>query len=324
MHKRSSAVRFPALVKDYPLRIKSFPTGTWEVIWYGEVRYRDRGRPLFPAIDCAVAAVARYRMSSRTVTVQFSLISMIPLGSLWTDGICDAELLDDETDRLEFSVLPRAVRLARAGQFLSGESGEHLLDFKQFDLHRGDTGAFCLRIDLPGKPIVVVPVVEVLRFYFGTTSDLLKRIVTGQTAKLWRSSNVDETGTAFLDLRDGVVIASVAQIARIAFNEDAREAAALVEKSLTAASANGTKLYPKTRFPFSMPATLRGAGILIEPEAGPRRFVVMQIEQCSAKYPFESLTYTGGSEPAERRRRHAVMNDDAGRLSSNASDDSRR
>ena len=247
----------------------------------------------------------------RTVAVAFSLIAMIPLGSVWTNGRCDHELVDTETERLRFSVFPNAVRTVRAGQTVSGATGAHLLDFDDFDLHRGESGAFCLRMDAPDGLIVLVPAIEVIRFYFGTTSNLLMRIVTGRVSSMWKDLRVDNAGNAWIHLADGVDTVSVGEVARIALNDEAREAAALVEKSLTAASASGMRLYPKTRFPFTKPASVRGAGILIEPADGPRRFVVMQIESCDAKYPYETLTFDGGCEPEERRRRRASSGDSA-------------
>lgn len=143
-----------------------------------------------------------------------------------------------------------------------------------------------------------MPATEAIRFYFGTSSHLLKRVVTADPPldSMWvdKSINLDASMASITLADDVPQKKSPQEIARIAFSKEARTAANLVFRSLQIASATRQQLYPQMKFPFARPSTLTIAGVPITPSSGPKRFVIMRIDSCTGGYPFEDLQVFGG------------------------------
>jgi len=137
-----------------------------------------------------------------------------------------------------------------------------------------------------------------VRFYFGSSSNLLKRILCGifRPDRLWTDEEFDSTtGHLKLTLAQGISGMSASDIGRIALDSHAREAASLVSKSLTTAIAGGARGYPRTLFPFGGKSELKVVGRWLKSEGAPDRFVVSQILSCTHRFPFSKLEYVSQS-----------------------------
>ena len=91
---------------------------------------------------------------------------------------------------------------------------------------------------------MLIPMLELIRFYFGSSSNLLKRVLCGifRPDRLWTAEQFDSvTGHLKLTLAQGISGMSASDIGRIALDSHAREAASLLSKSLTAAIAGGAR-----------------------------------------------------------------------------------
>ena len=290
------------------MKITSFPSGLWTVVWYGEIHYRDRrSLSLQPSLTIVLRSVDDPKKPHARVDVAFSLVCIIGLGSVWLDGEPVDQELDVSLEPLSVRVQSVATHCLRAGQTLEHlEGAPHILPFREFSDHSGDTQSYCLRLQNSVDLIVLVPAVEVIRFYFGSSSSLLKSIVVGKvgTPSLWTSADIDADKNATIGLSSDINAASAAEVARIALSEPALRAARMVGQSLTTAKVNGQPGYPKAALPFSGSATLRLLGRRIAPAQGPPRFIVLRIESCSAPFPYRSLSFHGGLEVRERRLPH--------------------
>lgn len=288
-----------------PIKIDKLPRGKWQVIWYGDLAYEPHsGIHSQPTVVLVLQSVDSQTDVRKRVSVQFGLLAIVPLGSIWLDGVRIEECPSDAMILRKIEVDPRRVGEVRAGSLSDvAVTPDNFLPFEKFNLHRGDTGSVCLRWSTASGEIVLLPAVEAARFYFGTSSFLLKRVITGHPAldRMWTEAALDpETRVAHMHLAPDVPEKqSTQQIARIAFDKNARRAADLVLRSARLAAAARSKIYPKMAFPFWQPATLSVGGIEIDDGNGPPRFVILRIDSCTGPYPWKRLEVTGGKVVAD-------------------------
>lgn len=192
-------------------RIDVFPAGQWQVIWYGDLSYApDTGLHSQPTISLLLQAHGEQPCSRRRIAVAFSLIAAIPLASIWKNGErIDERPVEDLVAR-KIDVIPSQAELVRAGGRLDDSpTADYLLPFRYFSLHEHDTASYCLRWTTEAGEIVLLPAVEAMRFYFGTSSFLLKRVVVGDPPldRMWTDITLDEgTRKAHLRLADDVPV----------------------------------------------------------------------------------------------------------------------
>jgi hypothetical protein len=179
---------------------------------------------------------------------------------------------------------------------------EYPLPFSKFGGHRENTHAHCARIALDDHSTLLVPCMELVRFYFGASGSFLKRLFSGAFAldRLYSKARLNhQTRTANVDLAEDLSGAAAATVARIAFDCQARRAASWIVNSAVAAAANGSRYYPKTSFPFLGETDLTADGRWIE--HGSRRiFLAEQLVRCTHPFPFDSLYYTTCKSPLNK------------------------
>ena len=137
-----------------------------------------------------------------------------------------------------------------------------------------------------------------LRFYFGSSSNLLKQIVRNYFTpqNVWQDYEFDnQTGHLKITLASGISGASAADIGRIITDKSAFDAVSLISKTITTAIANREKAYIKMPFPFIGKSKLQVQGQWHTFEGMKERFIVSQIESCSHRLPFLSLRYVSHS-----------------------------
>jgi hypothetical protein len=295
-------------------RIISFPSdgATWRLDWLGDIRYRREVRWKEPFIQVALSSVQldssgtwsypdRFEASPAQVSavVPVGMLALLRVGTIWTNGVMvEDPVYTEET----FSVRAGndTTTLIKAG--LANEDESFILPFEAHPYHRGHTQSYCVQVLLDDGARLIVPTVEMARFYFGSSSNLIKKLflVPFQETRLWNRATRDADGVADIDLVKGISGVSAADIARIALDPKARQAASLISKSLTTSSNQGDKSYPKTLFPFPGSTKLAVRGIWLA-GTNPRTFLAFQILSCSHRFPFSGLRYTMSRKQSTRQ-----------------------
>lgn len=273
-----------------------FPEGRWQIVWVGEVKFiRNTHNVNQPIISVTLKSMSETH-NFKEVHVAIGQMTRLIIGSEWGDGIEQHDT--DEQQRAFFNLTTYQAKFIKAGSSLS-EHEEHKfwLPFTQHDQHKFHTESWCVLITLDEADIII-PCSEMLRFYFGSSSNLLKQIVRNYFTpqNVWQDYEFDsKTGHLQITLAPGISGASAADIGRIITDKVAFDAVSLISKTITTAVANREKAYIKMPFPFIGKSKLQVRGQWYSFEGMKDRFIVSQIESCSHRLPFLSLRYVSHS-----------------------------
>ena len=281
--------------------LRTLPTGTWRIAWLGDVTFHYQTRLYTQStISVTLEAIGRGASSPMLVdtVIPVGELSGIAIDSIWTDGKkvspYDAAAVSIE----EIKIDAASAVAVKAGASDNGTvTGNYWLPFSVHPYHRAHTDSWCMR-SMYGSAIILIPMLELIRFYFGSSSNLLKRTLCGifSPERLWTAEQFDAaTGHLKLTLAQGISGMSASDIGRIALDPRAREAASLVSKSLTTAIAGGARGYPRTLFPFTGKSDLKVIGRWLKVDGMQDRFVVSQILGCTHRFPFSKLEYVSQS-----------------------------
>lgn len=288
----------------------------WRIAWLGDVRYHNFAvRRSMPSIAVVLSGWCRSANSAHAesitngqnhqIYVPIGYLGKLRIGDVWQSG----QLVDKPQYSLEsFSdviINRNTTSIIKAG--LSSRIGDQdvfFLPLAHHPHHASHTHSYCLKVKLPENKRLIIPAIELIRFYFGSSSGLLARLfqfpLTPNT--LWVDA-MRETGRK----RSGIVLAegipgwSAADVARIAFDPIAWHAAQLVGNSLSAARISGQPLYPKAHFPFNGRTTLQASGIWLPFGNDPvGTFLVYRLVSCSRRFPFRGLEYQMAGKKAYR------------------------
>lgn len=157
--------------------------------------------------------------------------------------------------------------------------------------------SFCIAIERDGDPYaILLPVAEAIRFYYALSSDLAHVMFSG-LLRLSPESVYDIQVSGKLENTERMVVSRVQWLAdndcwiigRILGDEHARDGADRIYNSLAKATANRVVAFPECGLPFSGAAgwTVRAVDIATGREHP--RWLILEIEKCSAPFPFEEL-----------------------------------
>lgn len=283
---------------DGKYRLTQFPKGLWRIAWLGNIHFaRNREKCYQPVIDVALEECS-YSFSCKMINVEVAVGQLFALatGTLWQDGIRDdSHIRLVLSKKATFNIATHQVRLMKAGssQNEEDESSPFRLPFTHFTEHRLRTESWCLLVDTANTDIII-PCTEILRFYFASSSNLIKRIIHTyfNPHNIWRDYSYDEeSGLLNIKLAPQISGASAVDIGRIILDSYALEAVRMVSRSLTTSTTNDGKAYLKTQFPFIGRSQLKVIGVPLAIEREKPRFVVEQIVSCSHPLPFKKLVY---------------------------------
>ena len=273
-------------------KLTAFPQGLWQIVWIGDVKFiRNIHRVFQPVVSVTLQSLNEANKFSE-FNIAIGQMFKLVVGSIWDDGV--EQLNQPFGHREAFSVTTYQAKFIKAGSSLSEQDeNKFWLPFGLHDKHKHHTESWCALISLDNVD-VIIPCAEILRFYFGSSSNLLKQIVRSHfnPFALWQEFDFDKnTGHLKIALAEGISGASAADIGRIIVDKTAFNAVSQVSKTLTASIANREKAYIKMPFPFIGKSKLQVLGQWLHIDGQNDRFVVSQIESCSHRLPFLSLRY---------------------------------
>jgi hypothetical protein len=284
-----------------PAALRRFGEVPVRIDWYGDIVKRLSYGITTPYVQisctrfpgCAADSGSPEAPSSFGLPV--ALLRAVRMGDLWQGGrrvgsaplervTFEGVVIDDESA----AVVP-------AGLSTVGADGvaRHELPFTQFAGHRGHTLSYLARVEIGGGCVLLVPSMEVVRFYFGACGSLLNNMFAGALAgdrlysHAWKN---EESGTANVTLDGSLPGVAAATVARIAFDKAAaRQFRGIVNTGVKAA-ANRQKWYPRVGFPLVGVTTITAEGVWIDRETD-RAFLAHRLLSCSHPFPFKKLYY---------------------------------
>lgn len=284
--------------------------GLQRIEWYGQV---FRGTATSVAlvfspwgVDHDTGVMQSSSAERSTLLVPVPYLRLFRIGDIWEGGRFTGRRDVQTRETFHLDVHEGAVKVMPAGAPIHDDAGctEYPLPFSLFGAHREHTHAQCARIEIGADTLLIIPCMELVRFYFGASGSFLKRLFSGAFAldKLFlRKRRGTNSQVVNIDLAEDLPGAAAATVARIAFDTQARSAAAWIINSGMAAFANKNRYYPKTTFPFLGETDLTVDGRWIE-KNGRRVFLAEQIMRCTHPFPFDTLFYTTRKSPLASKR----------------------
>lgn len=242
--------------------------------------------------------------SSIFVAVPLELVRLVRVGDIWHRGlrVGTAPLQRRTFDALKVNA--STVTLISSGAPATADAdAEHppyVLPFSEITLHRDHPRSWLARIVVDASTELLVPSMELARFYFGSSGQLLSRIFSGPFAgqRLYTSRHKHPvTGVANIGLQTGLSWHAVTAVASIAFDDNAARAFNQLVRSGVVAAANEAPWYPRMTPPFDGRAELMVEGLEFE-RAGKRVFLALRILQSGHVFPFSKLFYQIAGQPS--------------------------
>lgn len=289
-------------------RIKEFPDDgrIWRVDWFGGVE-RNQMVPTEPKIQLIISplleGVTDYAASSavnheerRTISIGVGQLPLVTIGSLWLNRRCLVETAGKDKIFHNLSITPDTVRLIKSDAKVDGQP----LILKRFHQIGPGLAANCLAIKWRDDPYgIIVPIAEIIRFYYATSTDLAKAIFAGDFRHDLGSivnpaecAFIEQDKRSLLKLRKEFADADAWIIGRILNNQEAFAGATLVHDSMIKeAVQNKPRLYPEAALPFIGSTNLRArVKPMRTPDDSGWRYIVFALEHCTGPFPFNAIT----------------------------------
>ncbi len=314
-----------------PISISSFPNDQfqWRVDWFGDIAFPDRtARRKQPSVFVHLSKVLNAAFSNdleaqlspnstsqarfqRKVWVSVGTLPLLRVGDIWRNTALEFQH-DYELETFENLQIDRNhSSLIKAG--INIDDKGYLLPIAEHPWHMQCTQSYCVMVNLPDERRLIIPCMELIRFYFGSSSSLLSKLFMPALSRemLYSNSHFNQfSGKLNLDLATDISGASAADIGRLRLDHQAWLAALQIGTSCLAASTTGQQAYPKTFFPFEGQTTLIASGKWLSFGDKPKStFVVYNLRSCSHPFPFKTLRYeTHSSRPKLPTRSSTQMN----------------
>lgn len=286
--------------------IKTFPADgkLWRVQWFGQLSLNPHifDEPLIEVILTPFTLLhdgyPRFdTANSKTVCIGVGQLPLVHIGSVWQNG----ELQPIHRFKVEqktyksLKIFPSTMRTIKT---IEKVEGEYLLPYKHH-YYGGKESLLtrCLCIERNGDPYhLIIPAIEIARFYYVQTSKLARIIFNGQ---FWHSQDVlyntdysktfKHEGLATVQLRTKFDNPDAWIAARLAFSEVAlNKALAIYDSILKNYRSREGKAIPEAYPPFEGQTDLKVYGKTIKSQSK-SRFLVFWIGVCSAPFPFDDV-----------------------------------
>lgn len=293
----------------------------WRLDWFGECAYPGGVRRYAqPSIKVSLSAL-RCDPSDHTALllpdstdhqhpheawVPVAALPILAIGDLWQHG---QQIASPDYQKESFKglrITHETAAFVKAGLAID----EHfLLPLSHHPWHRLHTQSYCVAVTMADGRRLLVPCVELIRFYFGSSGNFLQRLFTSPltAAALWTSKRFNQANKHLhLVLANRLSGASAADIGRIAESQFAWRSAAGIHASCQKASVERHAAYPYTGFPFEGVTNLGASGIWLPfGDQQCATFLAYRLHSCSYPFPFKSLSY----EAADRKAWHGAYSD---------------
>ncbi len=197
---------------------------------------------------------------------------------------------------------------------LNPDKAGFLIPISEHPWHMNATHSYCLMANLPDGRRLIVPCVELIRFYFGSSSSLLRQIFSTQLRRenLYSEDRYDhKSGLLSFKLSYGMSGRSASDIGRLRLDPVAWRAAAMVSVSMLKAKSTGDPAFIQSFFPFEGNTFLDVSGKWLSYQGEPNQtFLVYGINSCTHSFPFKSLKYvTADTRVKPQFAQHQQPND---------------
>jgi hypothetical protein len=277
------------------INLAKFGSNPLRIDWFGHVTTAGRDGGKIPRIQLTVSQRIRSDRLRAEATVAASFLPIIRIGDIWSGGVrVGPEVTSTRETFAGLSISRSTVEVCPIGVPLGSDgSRSYALPFEAFDGHRSHTGAQCARVKVSDDVILIIPCMELIRFYFGTDGRFVSRLLSGAQAldNVFTKPKIGfTTGAASIELGEDIHGSAAPTVARIAFDPRADLAARMILNSGVLASVNRQPYYPRTSFPFEGITDLTADGVWIGTGA-PNVFLAERLVQCTHAFPFSRLTY---------------------------------
>ncbi|TDR32152.1 hypothetical protein [Hydromonas duriensis] len=290
------------------VKIAEFPDDgrLWRIDWLGAVQHNEKNIPTENTIDVYLRPVDPQRTTdfgmkiTERVCRQVGVgqLPLLTIGSLWHKG----QLLDDiravqrQTNLHSVLVNSSTVKLIKAGH---QDEGNYAISKFHFDIGGIQNGlsANCLAIERNGDPYgIIIPVSEVIRFYYASSSDLSNIAFSGMYENDFDSMVGEfhhmhpEQDMFIIELKQWLEDNDGWTIGRLLQEPCADEAFKLIHRSLVKQSVNTLhkKAMPETNFPFQGRTNWTAHCLNIQ-SGGKNRTLILELLHCTAPFPFSDL-----------------------------------
>lgn len=236
---------------------------------------------------------------------------MLRVGDIWRDGKLEAAP-DYQLERLpHLKIDDTTVCLVKAG--LNLDDRGFLVPLSEHPWHLQCTHSYCVMVELSDGRRILIPCIELIRFYFGSSSNLISKLFLPplQRESLYTNARFDFASRRLvLDLAAKVSGASATDIGRMHLDPIAWRAALHVGTSALKAKIANQHIYPQAIFPFEGNTTLIACGKWLSlGDQQNSTFLVYSLRSCSHPFPFRALSYKlydahHGASVSEQSARH--------------------
>lgn len=290
--------------------ISVFPKGLWRIDWIGDLAFPDRtirrkqcsvfvhlsrltSESVLKEPHLLLYADCTYRTEfQKKVWVSVGALSLLRVGDIWRNGTLEDQPEYEQETFADVQVDSSSCQLIKAGL---KQDDSYLLPLAEHPWHLNCTRSYCVVVTLNEERRIIIPCMELIRFYFGSSSELISRLFLPDFTREFlysKASFHSPSGHLNLELAEGISGASAADIGRISQDRHAWYAAARISKSVLTASVTKQLIYPQTLFPFHGKTTLMASGKWLSFANKPRStFLVYRLKSCSHPFPFQGLKY---------------------------------
>jgi hypothetical protein len=291
----------------------------WRIDWFGQVYYPDRTqRSTQPSV---VVHLSKLRGNPSTLadwlspnvtdadqhtqSISIGALPHFAVGDIWLGGRRESSpdyQLETFTDLMIDS---STTSIIKAG--LNPDDEGFLLPLSQHPWHRECTQSYCVRVNLGDGRRLIVPSIELIRFYFGSSSALITELFLPPFERKQFSTKNDYNMLRrhrHLVLGERMPGRSASDVSRL-MTPTGWSCAAQLGASILRQANSKEKIYPIFSFPIEGKTNLVASGKWVSYGKRERdTFVVFNLRSCAAPFPFRSLSYqmAKGSNARSRER----------------------
>jgi hypothetical protein len=288
----------------------------WRIDWFGEIAFPNRLiRRTQPSVLVHLSRVIDDRYQDdpsvllspeattpakfqRKVWISVGTMPMLRIGDIWCNGKLAVRPEYEIEYFLNLHIDRSTTHLIKAG--LNLDERGFLLPMAEHPWHMHCTQSYCVMLDLPDNRRLIIPCMELIRFYFGSSSRFITKLFLPpiERSGFYTDPKFDKSRRHLtFELADKMSGSSAADIGRLHMDPIAWHAATLIGTSALAASVSRLAIYPQTHFPFEGSTDLIVNGKWLSFEGQTKStFLVYSLRSCAHPFPFKSLRYHMSSD----------------------------